>query len=97
MCVMLADSGLLKSLWAEAYNTVTYVQNRMLTSALDSRMPYNHQQIIFLLKVAKVKFLSQRTLECSRVKIGFPECPRVKIISQSAPELKLFSKVKIIL
>ena len=35
--VMFADSGLPKSLWAEAYNTATYVRNRMLTSALDGR------------------------------------------------------------
>ena len=37
---MLNDSGLPKSLWAEAYNMATYVHNRTLTSALDSRTPY---------------------------------------------------------
>ncbi len=41
MHTMLTDSGLLKSLWVEAFNTVTYVRNRMLTSVLDSRMPYD--------------------------------------------------------
>ena len=39
--VKLAESGLLKSLWAEAYNTATYVRNRTITSALDGRTPYN--------------------------------------------------------
>ncbi len=32
---MLTDSGLPKSLWAEAFNTATYVRNRTLTSVLD--------------------------------------------------------------
>ena len=78
--------------------------------AHDSHLPgaYQfHQQKSFWLKVAKVKILSQRALEYSKVKIVFPECPRVKIIfsecprvklfSQSAPELKSFSKVKNVL
>src|SRR5258706_8545177 len=56
-----------------------------------------HQQKSFWLKVAKVKILSQRALESSKVNIIFPECPRVKIVSQSTPELKLFSKVKNVL
>ena len=37
---MLHDSSLPKSLWAEAYNTVMYVRNRTLTSALDGQTPY---------------------------------------------------------
>ena len=37
---MLNDSGLPKSLWAEAYNMAAYVRNRTLTSALDSCAPY---------------------------------------------------------
>jgi transposase InsO family protein len=37
---MLHDSGLPKSLWAEAFNTVTYVRNRVLTGALDGHMLY---------------------------------------------------------
>jgi len=38
---MLTDSGLPKSLWAEAFNTVTYVRNSMLTRVLDGRTPYD--------------------------------------------------------
>ena len=41
MHVKLAESGLLKSLWAEAYNTAMYIPNRMITSALDGCTPYN--------------------------------------------------------
>ena len=40
VCTMLNDSGLPKSLWAEAYNTAAYVRNRTLTSALDGCAPY---------------------------------------------------------
>ena len=40
VCAMLNNLGLPKSLWAEAYNTATYVRNRTLTSALDGRTPY---------------------------------------------------------
>jgi len=38
---MLTDSRLPKSLWVEAFNTATYIQNRMLTSVLDGHMPYD--------------------------------------------------------
>lgn len=37
---MLHDAGLPKSLWAEAYNTATFVRNRSLTAALEGRTPY---------------------------------------------------------
>lgn len=40
ICAMLHESGLLKSLWAEAHNTATYIQNRTLTSALKGCTPY---------------------------------------------------------
>ena len=36
---MLCDQGLLKFLWGEAANTVVYIQNRSLHSALDSKTP----------------------------------------------------------
>ena len=38
---MLTDSGLPKSLWAEAFNTATYVQNSTLTRVLDGCTPYD--------------------------------------------------------
>jgi len=41
VCAMLTDSGLPKSLWVEAFNTVTYIWNRMLTSVLDGHTPYD--------------------------------------------------------
>jgi len=37
---MLYDSGLPDSLWAEAFNTATYVHNRTPTRALDGRTPF---------------------------------------------------------
>jgi hypothetical protein len=37
---MLHDSGLPKSLWAKAFNTATYMRNRVLTGVLDGRTPY---------------------------------------------------------
>ena len=37
---MLHDSGLPKFLWAEAFNTATYVHNRTPMRALGGRMPY---------------------------------------------------------
>ena len=37
---MLHDSGLPKFLWAEAFNTMTYVHNRTPTRALDGLTPY---------------------------------------------------------
>src|SRR5258706_11048055 len=59
-----------------------------------------HQQKSFWLKVAKVKILSQRALESSKVNIIFPECPRVKIVSPECPRVKIVSpecpRVKII-
>ena len=41
---MLHKSGLPKSLWAEAFNTMTYVHNRTPMKALGSRMPFEVQQ-----------------------------------------------------
>ena len=37
---MLHDSGLPKFLWAEAFNTATYVHNRMPTKALEGKTPH---------------------------------------------------------
>ena len=37
---MLHDSGLPNSLWAEAFNTATYLHNRTPTRALDGRTPF---------------------------------------------------------
>jgi len=37
---MLRDSGLPKSLWAEAFSMATCVQNRTPTGALEGRTPY---------------------------------------------------------
>ena len=37
---MLHNSGPPKTLWAEAFNTVTYIQNRTPTSALGGRTPH---------------------------------------------------------
>ena len=37
---MLHDSGLPKSLWAEAFSTVTYIWDRTPRGALEGRTPY---------------------------------------------------------
>ena len=40
ICAMLHDADLPKDLWAEAYNSATYVRNRLLTSTIDGLTPY---------------------------------------------------------
>ena len=37
---MLADSGLVKSFWAEALATAVYLQNRCPTKAIEGKIPY---------------------------------------------------------
>ena len=40
VCTMLHDSGLPKTLWAEAFNTATYIRRRTPTCALEGRTPH---------------------------------------------------------
>ena len=40
VCAMLHDSGLPRFLWAEAFNTATYLHNRTPTRVLGGRTPY---------------------------------------------------------
>lgn len=55
---MLHDSGLPTGLWAEAYNTATYVRNRSLTAALDYRNFIYNASLGGMEVLAKVVFPS---------------------------------------